>query len=433
MTVTENIQLGVEPSRYGVIDRQSMRARARTALSDLGVDIDPSAPVERLPLAQRQVVEIAKALTAGGPHLRALILDEPTAILSAHESDLLLKRVADLREQGLAILYCSHRLEEIDRVADEVTVLRDGLRVASAEVSELPRERLIPLMVGRELDQKSWRAPDVPTPGSPARSAQLLNVDRLSTVTSPPVGEGRHRDTKGSPSVIEASFTLSEGEIVGLVGLVGAGRTELVMALIGNPPRTGGSVTLAGSPHDPRSPSAAALAGIALLPEDRKGSALILHESVRVNMTLARLESLTRPGWPNAVIDRPRERAVAEQWTNRLGIKTPSIESPVKRLSGGNQQKVVLARCLIPGETPLKILILDEPTRGVDVGARAEIYNSLRELASSGAGVLVVTSDLVEALSLCDRLLIMREGRLVGELTGTDRTAERAASLMVPV
>ncbi len=186
---------------------------------------------------------------------------------------------------------------------------------------------------------------------------------------------------------------------------------------------------LAGAPHQPRSPRDAERAGVALLPEDRKASALIGHESVRVNMTLARLRSLARRG---IVVDRGRERAATEHWMHALRIKAPSIETPVLRLSGGNQQKVVLARWLMPGDAPLRVLILDEPTQGVDVGARAEIYDSLRELASDGAAVLVVTSDLVEALALCDRLLIMREGRLVGELTGDDRSAERAAALMVP-
>jgi ABC-type sugar transport system ATPase subunit len=448
LSVAENIQLGAEPSRYGVIDRRQMRSRARMALGDLGVDLDPDMPLERLSLAERQMVEIAKALSTGGSGLMALILDEPTAILSAHESDILLRRVGALKAQGLAILYCSHRLEEIERVADQVTVLRDGARVALAAVRELPRERLIPLMVGRKLERQSWRAARAgdSEPHGPA----LLRVDRLSTVSrrrrafSPLASgvdgrqggqggqAGRPRSTSGSSAVIDASFELSAGEIVGLLGLVGAGRTELAMALIGAVPSTSGSMTLAGSPHRPRGPRDAERAGVALLPEDRKASALIMHESVRMNMTLGRLHSLTRGGWAKGIVDRPRERAVAERWTGTLGIKTPSVETPVERLSGGNQQKVALARWLIPGDAPLKVLILDEPTRGVDVGARAEIYDSLRDLASGGAGVLVVTSDLIEALSLCDRLLIMREGRLVGELTGADRTAERAAALMVP-
>ncbi len=400
-------------------------------LSELGVNLDPMLPAERLSLAERQMVEIAKALAAGGGGgLRVLILDEPTAILSAHETDALLQRVVTLKTQGLAILYCSHRLEEIDRVADQVTVLRNGVRVTTGNGRDLPRDRLIPLMVGRPLDRQSWRAPD-----SLHRGPAVLTVDHLSTGSraarkrgrsGPP---GRAGGTAASPAVVDVSFALHAGEITGLVGLVGAGRSELALALFGAVDRTGGTMTLAGALHDPASPRDAERAGVALLPEDRKVSALIGHESVRVNMTLARLRSFAKSG---IVVDRYRERAVTEQWMASLRIKALSVEMPVLRLSGGNQQKVVLARWLIPGDGPLKVLILDEPTQGVDVGAREEIYDSVRELASGGTAVLVVTSDLVEALALCDRLLIMREGRLVGELTGDDRSAERAASLMVP-
>ena len=358
-----------------------------------------------------------------------LVLDEPTAILSAHEADALLKRVAILKSQGLAILYCSHRLEEIDRIADQVTVLRDGVKVAAGPARDLPRERLIPLMVGRALERQSWRAPD-----SHSKGPVVLSVDRLSTGSNSarrrprPAVSGR-AVAAASPAVTDASFALHGGEIVGLVGLVGAGRSQLALALIGAVRSTSGTMTLDGVPHRPRSPRDAERAGVALVPEDRKVSALIVHQSLRVNMTLARLRSLTRLG---IVVDRHRERAVTERWLAALRIKAQSIEMPVLRLSGGNQQKVVLARWLIAGNGPLKVLILDEPTQGVDVGARAEIYDSLRELAAGGAAVLVVTSDLVEALALCDRLLIMREGRLVGELAGDARSAERAAALMVP-
>jgi ABC-type sugar transport system ATPase subunit len=285
-------------------------------------------------------------------------------------------------------------------------------------------------MVGRALDKQSWRAPH-----SERRGPPVLTVDRLSTAAgtsrgvASPSAHGTASGTAASPAVLEATFALHAGEIAGLVGLVGAGRSELALALFGAISRTGGSMTLAGAPHRPRSPRDAERAGVALLPEDRKASALIGHESVRVNMTLARLRSLASRG---IVVDSGRERVATERWMHTLRIKAPSIETPVLRLSGGNQQKVVLARWLIPGDAPLRVLILDEPTQGVDVGARAEIYDTLRELASGGAAVLVVTSDLVEALALCDRLLIMREGRLVGELTGDDRSAEQAAALMVP-
>ena len=296
LTVAENIMLGAEPSRRAIIDRRQMRSRASDALSELGVTLDPTLPAARLSMAQRQMVEIAKALAAGGHGgLRVLILDEPTAILSAHEAAALLKRVAALKAQGLAILYCSHRLEEIDRVADQVTVLRDGARVATGEVRDMPRDRLIPLMVGRTLDRQSWRAPD-----SQQRGAAVLTVDRLSTgpraARRRPGVAGRAGGTAASPTVVDATFALYAGEITGLVGLVGAGRSELALALFGAVDRTGGTMTLAGVPHRPESPRDAERAGVALLPEDRKVSALIGHESVRVNMTLARLRSFARRG-----------------------------------------------------------------------------------------------------------------------------------------
>jgi ribose transport system ATP-binding protein len=411
LTVAENIALGAEPSRRGVIDRVRLRARATALLGGLGEEIDPDAPVESLALAHRQMVEIAKALASDGRSpLGVLILDEPTAILSARETEALFAQIRALRAQGVAIVYCSHRLDEIDRIADDVTVLRDGARVGGGSVGSLPREVLIPLMVGRALSQEQWRAAGE---GS-AAGRVMLAVSGLSTT--------------GSPAVYEASFALRAGEVVGVVGLVGAGRSQLALALMGAARRTAGTVMLDGQAFSPRSPREAIRAGIGLVPEDRKGSALIAHESVRVNTTLVHLRALARRG----VVDRRAEREATDRWMGVLAVKTPSRETPVGRLSGGNQQKVVLARWLMAGETPLKVLIVDEPTRGVDVGARAEIYGVLRTLAVGGAGVLVITSDLAEALVLCDRLLVMRAGRVVGELAGDVRTAERAAALMMP-
>ena len=428
-SATENIVLGDEPSRWGILDRRATRARAERAIDGLGASIDLDTPVERLSLAQRQMVEIAKALAADAPSgLRVLILDEPTAILSAHETDALHARLVVLRSRGLAILYCSHRLDEIDRLADHVTVLRDGAYVGGGTIREFPPATLIPLMVGRAIERRSWRAPAEMVPG-----AVLLEVDRLATAPPPaPHRRARVRPSgapvTGATDVVEASFVLRAGEIVGLVGLVGAGRSEVALALIGAMPRTAGTVTLRGAPFRPRSPRDAVRAGIGFVPEDRAASALMPRDSVRVNTTLVALRGLARAG----VVNRARERAMTHQWVEALRIKTPSIETPVRRLSGGNQQKVVLARWLVAGDPPLSVLIVDEPTRGVDVGARTEIYDTLRDLATNHTGVLIITSDLVEAMALCDRLLVMREGRIVGELTGADQTAERVASLMVP-
>ena len=434
LSAAENIVLGAEPRRWGVIDREAVRSRAAHAIASLGVPIDADAPVARLSLAHRQLTEIAKALSGDGTgSLRVLILDEPTAILSAHEADALHERLRALRAGGLAILYCSHRLDEIERSADEVTVLRDGACVATGTARDMPAAVLIPLMVGRALEHETWTSTESTGPA-------VLAVEHLSTGAVTSVGGPRRASRvpiatrSGDPAlapatdVTDVSFVLRAGEIAGLIGLVGAGRTEVALALIGALRRTGGTVTLRGAPIRPRWPRDAIARGIGYIPEDRAASALILHDSVRANTTLAALRSFTRWG----VVRRSRERGVAQRWAEALRIKTPSIETPVQQLSGGNQQKVVLARWLVAGDPALSVLIADEPTRGVDVGARAEIYGALRELAGKGTAVLVITSDLAEAMALCDRLLVMREGRMVGELAGSDRTPERAAALMVP-
>ena len=412
LSVAENIALGREPAHWGVVDRLALRESAQRLLGELGEAIDPDAPVESLALAHRQMVEIAKALAADGrAPLRILILDEPTAILSGRETDALFARIGALRAAGVAVLYCSHRLEEIERIADEVTILRDGERVGGGLASAMPRDVLIPLMVGRALGSEQWRG-EAPGAAAPA----VLTVSGLSTAPD-----------AGSPAVRDATFALRAGEVVGVVGLVGAGRSTLARALMGAVRRTAGTVVLDGREFEPHSPRDAIRAGVGFVPEDRKASALIPQASVRMNTTLAHLGTFARRG----VVDRARERGATRQWMETLAIVAPSTEAIVARLSGGNQQKVVLARWLVPGQTPLKLLIVDEPTRGVDVGARGEIYTVLRTLAREGSAVLVITSDLAEALALCDRLLVMRAGRIVGEIAGDARTAEDVAALMV--
>ena len=392
LSVTENVLLGAESPR------KTMRQRALAALARIGSGIDPDVRVETLSLADQQMVEIAKALASADT--RVLILDEPTAILSPRECDALFACIKQLTSPGqaspgLAVLYCTHRLEEVARVADTVTVLRDGRVIASGPVAEMPRDVIVRHMVGRDVARAAR------THNSPG--AVALAVNNLS-----------------SGFVREVTFEVRYGEIVGFVGLVGAGRTELVRAIIGAAPIDGGAMMLEGRPFRARRPADAIRHGFGFVPEDRKGAGLIMHERVRVNTTLARLASFAR--W--TIVDRRRERQVTREWIDRLHIKAQSTEMPVDRLSGGNQQKVVLTRWLL-GE--LKVLIVDEPTRGVDVGARAEIYRILIELAQSGAAVIVVTSDLPEAAELCDRLLVMREGRLVGE----SDTVERAGTMMV--
>jgi len=422
LSVTENVLLGAESPR------KTMRQRALNALARIGSGIDPDVRVETLSLADQQMVEIAKALASA--NTRVLILDEPTAILSPRECDALFACIKQLTSpgvansgvansgvansgvasagvasagvassgvasSGLAVLYCTHRLEEVARIADTVTVLRDGRLIASSPVAEMPRDAIVRHMVGRDV----------------ARAARTRNAPGAVALAVNNLSSGFVRD---------ASFDVRYGEIVGLVGLVGAGRTELVRAIIGAAPIDGGAMTLDARPFRARRPADAIRHGFGFVPEDRKGAGLIMHERVRVNTTLARLTSFAR--W--SIVDRRREQLVTREWIDRLHIKAQSTEMPVDRLSGGNQQKVVLTRWLL-GE--LKVLIVDEPTRGVDVGARAEIYRILIELAQSGAAVIVVTSDLPEAAELCDRLLVMREGRLVGEAD----TAEGAGTMMV--
>ncbi len=372
LSVTENVLLGAERPR------STMRQRTVAALERIGADLDPAARIETLSLADRQMVEIAKALAS--PATRVLILDEPTAILSPRECEALFACITQLMSAGIAVLYCTHRLEEVARIADDVTILRDGRGVASGPAAGLTRDAIVRHMIGRDVARDA-------RPINTGTGAVALAVRGVST-----------------GFVHDVTFNVRYGEIVGLVGLVGAGRTELVRAVIGAGPIDGGSLTFDGQPFRPRIPRDAMRQGFGFVPEDRKGAGLVMHQSVRVNMTLARR--------------RPREREMADEWIERLRIKARSSEVAVERLSGGNQQKVVLARSLL-GD--LKVLIVDEPTRGVDVGARSEIYKIVSELAAGGTAVLVVTSDVTEAAELCDRLLVMREGRLLGEAESPDR------------
>ncbi len=409
LSVAENIFLGVEPSTCGVVRRDRMRGDAHAVLSVLGEAIDPDARVGMLSLARREMVEIARALAAA---LRILILDEPTAILSARETDALFAQIARLKESGVGVVYCSHRLDEIALLADEITVLRDGVRVAHGPARAMSRDEMIRLMVGRTLQT---RAP-VPDARATAVTAapDVLRVVGLDT-----------------PVVHDASVAIRGGEIVALVGLVGAGRTELARAIVGADRRHGGQILVDGRAVAPRTPGEAMRAGIAYVSEDRKAGALIPLASVCHNITLARLRSFAR-GRLVPVLDRTRERTAAGTWVAALRIKVRDLDQPVDRLSGGNQQKIVLARWLMEEGPPLRVLIVDEPTRGVDAGAREEIHSVLRGLAARGTAVLAITSDLEEAFALSDRLLVMREGHITGTLATRDATATDVAALMVP-
>ncbi len=398
LSVAENVFLGAEPARRGVVDRKRQERDARAVLERLGQGrLDPRARVAGLPLAARQMTEIAKAVAA---RARVLIMDEPTAILAQEETDVLFRVIAQLRDDGVAVVYISHRIDEIFRIAGRITVLRDGRLVTSAPLAELTRADVVRLMVGRELAAGYPRPAGLP-------GAELL---RLEGVTSGPV--------RG------ASLALRAGEIVGLVGLVGAGRTELARAVFGAAPRREGRMWIDGRPFAPRTPREAIAAGVALLPEDRKRQGLVLMAAIKDNVSLPSLPALARRG----VVDRAREREGVARWIEALGVRTPSLDRPAQQLSGGNQQKVVLARWML---RHARVLLFDEPTRGIDVGAKAEIYSLMRRLADEGAGILMISSDLPEALGMADRLFAMRGGRIVGELPRVDATPDRVAALIL--
>jgi len=393
--VAENLYLGELPRRaLGMIDRPELMRRVRDDLQRLGFTgiLNPTHLGETLSPAQRQLVEIVRALKAG---VRLLCLDEPTSSLTDEEAERLFELVQRLRGEGMAIIYVSHRLREITRLADRVVILRDGRLVADSVATEITRDEIVRTMVGRSLEDQFQRTRAV-------RDEVVLAVEDLRTPMHP----------RG------ISLTVKAGEVVALAGLIGAGRSELARAIFGDFPRLSGTVTVAGIPVKAGSSRAAIDAGIGLAPEDRKGQALVLIRSVLENTTLPILEELSVA----QVIRGGRERAVADRFVKRLRVRTPSLDQDVSKLSGGNQQKVVLARWLA---TKPRLLILDEPTRGIDVGAKAEIYRLIDELAGEGMGVLLISSELPEVLGLADRILVMQGGRITGELSAETAT-ERA-------
>ena len=377
------------------MDWPARRAHAREALARVGADIDVDREAASLSLPEQQLVEMARALSV---RARLLILDEPTASLTPREVDRLFDLLKELRAAGVAIVYISHRLEELPRLADRVTVLRDGRTVATETMAEVDAAALIKLMVGRDVASvfpKRQVAIGVP----------VLEVEGLSSREA---------------GISDISLTVRRGEIVGLAGLVGAGRTELARVLFGLAPRDTGSVRVAGRDVRPRSPEEAITSGIAYLPEDRRRHGVVLDLPVSSNLTLASLALVSRHG----LLDRAAERATASRLVDALSVKTASLDTPVRQLSGGNQQKVSLGRWLV--RTP-DLLILDEPTQGVDVGAKAEIHRLIGDLAAQGMGVLLISSELLEVMGMSDRILVMRHGRLVAEF---DRATADAESVM---
>jgi ribose transport system ATP-binding protein len=392
LSVAENIFLGREPkkSRF-FLDWRKMYERAGGALGRLGVALDLRQSVRSLSVAQRQMVEIAKALSANA---RLIVMDEPSATLTEHELERLFQLVHSLKQQGVSVVYISHRLEEIFEVADRVTVLRDGKLIGTFPVHQVDRQDIIRMMVGREIEQRT------PKKKAPI-GEEILRVEGLS----------------GGP-VKDVSLNVRRGEVVGLTGLVGSGRTELARLIFGADAKTSGAIYLEGKPVQIRSPREAIRRGIGFVTEDRKEQGLVLGLAVRENVTLANLHLVAFWG----IIRRDMERAAVKQSIEALRIRTPSMEQLVRNLSGGNQQKVVLAKWLF---TRSRILLFDEPTRGIDVGAKVEIYHLMNDLAARGVGMLMITSELPEALSMSDRIVVMHAGRVAVELKPEEATPEK--------
>jgi len=399
VSVAENIYVGALPSRAGVVSQRDLRERAAADLARFGFEgfLDPATRGIDLSPAQRQMVEIVRALI-DDPQI--VCFDEPTSSLSDAETRMLFDLIARLRAEGRAVGYVSHRMAEIFEIADTVTVLRDGALIGNRAVAETSVNEVVRMMVGRDLSAMYERNRQVP-------GEIALELESVST-----------RD------VTEISLTVRRGEVVALAGLVGAGRTELALAIAGDRPVTAGTLKVHGTAHRFTSPADAIAAGIGLAPEERKADALIMVRTVRDNIALAVLDTLSRFGFVN----RRDERKLAERYIAALRIRTPSMGQLVQNLSGGNQQKVVLARWLA---RQTDILVLDEPTRGVDVGAKAEIYAITDDLAAKGVAVLVISSELPEVLGLADRIVVMREGRVTGELDHADATEERILTLAI--
>ncbi|WP_428646476.1 sugar ABC transporter ATP-binding protein [Roseibium sp.] len=391
LTVAENIFLAREPRlATGLIDRRKMNADARKVLEELEMDISPTTRVGRLSIGQKQMVEIARAISYD---CRLIIMDEPTASLSHHEATTLSRIVKKLVAQNIGIVYISHRLDEIFEIGDRVTVLRDGVTVDSAPIGEMNRERLVRKMVDRDLDQLFGEHL------SHASDKVLLSARGLTLK--------KHR-SQGAP-VRDVSFDLHRGEILGFFGLVGSGRTE-VMEMIFGSREYEGSIRIDGQPVTIHDPSQAIEQGIGFVTEDRQGQGLVLGMSVRENFSLTHLADYCRFDF----VDRAKESARCNEFIRALGIKTPSPEQKIQNLSGGNQQKVVIAKWV--ARKP-RILIVDEPTRGIDIGAKAEVHTLLNKLAQEGMSIIVVSSDLPEILAISDRIIVLKDGRVSGELS----------------
>lgn len=408
LSVAENVYLGREPrTASGLIDFPKLNADTAAILRRLDLAVEPTALVADLRVGQQQLVEIARAVSANA---RVLILDEPTSSLSAHEVEVLFGVIADLKRRGVGLVYITHKFEELAHVCEDVTIFRDGRVVGEAPFSELSRDAIVRLMAGREAKERFTRTPATST-------EEILRVTDLSL---PGTGPGRRFLVDG------VSLTLRHGEVLGIFGLVGAGRTELLETLFGlHAGQASGTVEVEGRARRFASPADAIAAGLALAPEDRKRDGVVLPMSVAANASLASLDRTLRGGF----VSGAREVAHVQPYVDRFRVKTPSLDQLIVNLSGGNQQKVILAKWLA---TEPKVLLLDEPTRGIDVNAKREIYAFIDELARAGLGLIVVSSELPEVLALADRVLVMCEGRATAEFTRAEATPERVLRAALP-
>jgi len=407
LTIAENVFIGREPRRAGFVHWRAMAARTREITGRLGLDLDPQALVRDLSVAEQQMVEIARALSMES---RLIVMDEPSSALSAAEVAKLFRIIRDLRTQGLSIIFVTHRLDEVKEVCDRFTVLRDGQRVGDGKVAETTVPEIIRLMVGRAVDSLFQR-----------RAAGAAGEVALEIV-----GLTRRGDAQNPHAIVldDVSLTARRGEILGLAGLMGAGRTELARAIFGADPFDAGEVSIDGVPVHIRTPRDAIGHGVGLVPEDRKQQALFLALAVHTNISLAALGDLLRWG---TFIDERAERALVEQYRQTLNIRMAGPDQLVANLSGGNQQKVVLARWLA---LKPKVLIVDEPTRGIDVAAKVEVHNLLFGLADAGIAVIAISSELPEVLAISDRIVTMCEGRITGEVAAASATQETLMAMM---
>ena len=403
LSVARNIFLNHEPRRFGLIDDKAMVRRAGEILAGMGVDLDPKAEVQKLPTGYWQLTEIAKALALNAT---VLIMDEPTASLTKTESEALFALIERLKANGVSIVYISHRMEEIYRICDRITILRDGGVIFTEALADLTPEQIVEAIVGRRMEHAlEWQERDAaPEPGA----APLLQVRNLTAANG----------------VTDMSFSLRAGEILGLAGLMGSGRTELMRLLFGIDRPVSGEILLRGVPAGIDNPRAAINKGIALVPEDRRLQGLVLDHSVRENLLLPLLGGLTNRG----VVNDKRGDGLAAGLIERLDIKLSSPKRPVRLLSGGNQQKVVIAKWL--GREP-NVLLLDEPTAGVDIGTKTEIIARIRELADAGMAVIVISSELAELLALSDRVLVLRRGTVTADLDRRDIAGEESLQLAI--